>query len=358
MRHEPSHHASSDALSHVVAALACALPAVSQEAGGSPAYNIELVDLSRHVGARRRRELERRGRATANSIAGDEALQRLVAGGALRRVIPSSSYQLTEIESKLRSSGAYVPVAHVAWSQTASAWGTRAGFTLQKLGVDAPGLSGTVFLERGQYLHLGMTLTYADPSPPAGLGAASGTTFIINQSRRIRFYERNYYDHPAFGVIALVSPAQGTTTARAVGSTTYLKSLASAFEILFLPSDLARFSEALAGLQQRLERQLARWHQARHAGAQRHEAPRAGARVMHQQVAHALRNDLRILRGFLRRVTLRQNGKRPAFPTSNKIAAAAIGSAYDARDAPNAGITRSLVESLVVGSEIVDIEQA
>jgi hypothetical protein len=42
------------------------------------------------------------------------------------------------------------------------------------------------------------------------LGAASGTTFTINQSRRIKFYERNYYDHPAFGVIALVSPAHGT----------------------------------------------------------------------------------------------------------------------------------------------------
>jgi len=31
----------------------------------------------------------------------------------------------------------------------------------------------------------------------------------MNQSRRIRFYERNYYDHPAFGVIALVTPTQG-----------------------------------------------------------------------------------------------------------------------------------------------------
>jgi hypothetical protein len=54
-----------------------------------------------------------------------------------------------------------------------------------------------------------MTLSFADPAPPQGLGGASGTRFIINQSRRIRFYERNYYDHPAFGVIALVSPAQG-----------------------------------------------------------------------------------------------------------------------------------------------------
>jgi hypothetical protein len=25
----------------------------------------------------------------------------------------------------------------------------------------------------------------------------------------VRFYERSYFDHPAFGVIALVAPAQG-----------------------------------------------------------------------------------------------------------------------------------------------------
>ena len=30
----------------------------------------------------------------------------------------------------------------------------------------------------------------------------------------VRFYERSYFDHPAFGVIALVTPAQG---ARAPG---------------------------------------------------------------------------------------------------------------------------------------------
>ncbi len=191
----------------MVATIACSVPAISQEPA-SPAYNIELV-VFRATSAQGVAEDWSVEAGTSNSIAGDEASSGSSQVGHFVGMIPSSAYQLTEIESKLRSSGAYVPVAHVAWSQTASAWGTRAGFTLQKLGVDAPGLSGTVFLERGQYLHLGMTLTYADPSPPQGLGAASGTTFIINQSRRIRFYERNYYDHPAFGVIALVSPAQG-----------------------------------------------------------------------------------------------------------------------------------------------------
>ena len=194
-------------LCFVVAALACGLPAVSQEAS-APAYNIELV-IFRATAAQGGAENWSAETGAANSIAGDEASSGSSQVGHFVALIPSSAFQLSDIESRLRSSGTYVPVAHLAWSQTASAWGTRAGFTLQKLGVEAAGLSGTVFLERGQYLHLGMTLNYTDPSPPAGLGAASGTTFTINQSRRIRFYERNYYDHPAFGVIALVSPAQG-----------------------------------------------------------------------------------------------------------------------------------------------------
>jgi Peptidoglycan-binding protein, CsiV len=191
----------------LVIALACGVPAVSQETA-SPAYNIELV-IFRATTAQGAAENWSGETGATNSIADDEASSGSSQVGHFGTIIPSSAFQLTEIEARLRSSGAYVPVAHVAWSQSASAWGTRAGFTLQKLGVEASGLSGTVFLERGQYLHLGMTLTYEDPSPPAGLGAAAGTTFAINQSRRIRFYERNYYDHPAFGVIALVSPAQG-----------------------------------------------------------------------------------------------------------------------------------------------------
>lgn len=192
----------------IVACLTCAVPAVSQDAPSSPAYNIEIV-VFRATSAQGGAENWSAEAGTADSGAGDEASSGSSQVGHFVGAIPSAAFQLSEIENRLRSSGAYVPVAHVAWSQTASAWGTRAGFSLQKLGVDIPGLNGTVFLERGQYLHLGMSLTYADPTPPAGLGAASGTTFTINQSRRIRFYERNYFDHPAFGVITLVSPAQG-----------------------------------------------------------------------------------------------------------------------------------------------------
>ncbi len=51
-------------------------------------------------------------------------------------------------------------------------------------------------LERGQYLHLGMNLTLT----------GQGGTWRMNELRRVKFNERQYFDHPAFGVIALVSP--------------------------------------------------------------------------------------------------------------------------------------------------------
>ena len=129
--------------------------------------------------------------------------------GQLIESIPPAQYRLTAIAQSLGYSRNYTPVAHAAWEQTASAWGTHAGFTLQQLGITVPGLTGEVFLERGQFLHLGMTLDYSIAHPPAGLGAAPGTTFVLNETRRVRYYQRNYYDNPAFGVIALVLPAQG-----------------------------------------------------------------------------------------------------------------------------------------------------
>ena len=65
------------------------------------------------------------------------------------------------------------------------------------MGIDVPGLSGSFQLERGSLLHFGMTLRHASN----GNHAAQ-----LNEIRRIRFNERNYYDHPAIGVIAVVTP--------------------------------------------------------------------------------------------------------------------------------------------------------
>lgn len=190
----------------LAAALGCAAAATADESAG-PVYKIEII-VFRATTAQGSAE-NWSEEAGARTVAGDESASGSSQVGHLIAVLPSSAYQLGELETRLRASGDCVPVAHAAWSQTASAWGTRAGFPLKSLGIEVPGLNGNVFLERGQFLHLGMSLSWAMETPPAGLGAAPGTSFTLDQTRRVRFYERNYYDHPAFGVIALVSPAQG-----------------------------------------------------------------------------------------------------------------------------------------------------
>jgi len=196
----------------LVVALVTVVPAASQETSGSAnVYNIEIVIFraTQALGGAENWNVQ----PTRSYGTGDETTNTSRNVGRFVTALPASRFQLTDVENKLRASGLYTPVAHVAWSQTASDWGTRAGFTVQKLGIGAEGLNGTVFLERGMYLHLGMALSYVPPNPPAAMGAGPGTTFQMSESRRIRFYERNYYDHPGFGVIALVTPAQGARPA-------------------------------------------------------------------------------------------------------------------------------------------------
>jgi len=203
-------HALALALS-ATALLAAAPSGIAEEPAASAltgtVYNVEII-VFRAAGALGNPE-NWSAEAGARSIAGDESASGSSQVGHFVASLPSAVWQLTELENRLRASGTYVPVAHTAWSQTASAWGTRAGFPLPRLGISVPGLTGSVFLEHGQFLHLGMNLTYAMADPPPGLGAAPDTPFSINESRRVKYYDRNYFDNPAFGVIALVTPAQG-----------------------------------------------------------------------------------------------------------------------------------------------------
>ena len=78
--------------------------------------------------------------------------------------------------------------------------------------------------------------------------------------------------------------------------------------------------------------------------------------MMDQEVAHALSDDLRVLRRLLRRIALGERRERPTVPTADEIAATPVGCADDASDTPDACIAGALVERIVVGGEIVDVE--
>jgi hypothetical protein len=120
-------------------------------------------------------------------------------GGAnpqVLRVLTPSDYRLGTIEATLKASGAWRPVAHAAWIQTAANWGTHAGIALADVGINVADLTGMVYLERAPiYLHLGFDVHLS-----------AGATYTIKEMRSVRYNDKQYFDHPAFGIIALVTP--------------------------------------------------------------------------------------------------------------------------------------------------------
>jgi len=192
----------------LIAAAASPPTARAQNAGSPTVYNIEIVVFRNQSGAGGPEDW------SARSVARGPDTPDTTVTGRFVQSIPSSQYQLNAVAARLQNTTNYPPIAHFAWQQTASSWGSRAGFTVAKLGGNVPGLSGTIYLERGSYLHLGMALTYQAPNVPAGLSASPGQVFNMNESRRVKFDQLNYFDHPAFGVIALVTPANRSTGGR------------------------------------------------------------------------------------------------------------------------------------------------
>jgi len=112
------------------------------------------------------------------------------------RILPPSDYRLDGIVRGLRASGAWRPIAHAAWVQTAPPWGTHIGVPLSQVGIEVPGLTGNVYLERAKlYLHLGFDVSLQ-----------GGATYTIDEMRNITQNEKDYFDHPAFGIITVVAP--------------------------------------------------------------------------------------------------------------------------------------------------------
>jgi Peptidoglycan-binding protein, CsiV len=122
-------------------------------------------------------------------------------------------FKLAGIESGLQRSRSYEVLGHVGWMQLAVPRGSGLAADLSQLKLGAGGLRGTAAVERGRYLYLRLNLSYTPADPPGslvGTTAATGpVTFTLDQVRRVRNFERHYFDHPAFGVIAMVAPLSG-----------------------------------------------------------------------------------------------------------------------------------------------------
>jgi hypothetical protein len=104
--------------------------------------------------------------------------------------------KLTSAATRLRNAGGYRILAHTAWSQAPTGWNSRRGVSAAQLGIERAGITGKVSLERGEYLNLRIDLTVED----------GGRRYHVSEVRRVKANEVQYFDHPAAGVIALVTP--------------------------------------------------------------------------------------------------------------------------------------------------------
>jgi hypothetical protein len=161
-----------------LALLLVGLPAIPQQSGR---YTIEIIVF----------------RVEADSSGEDAAAAPSLrsSGDTELAVTPAAGRRLASAASRLRSGGGYRVIAHSAWSQPPAGWNSRRGVSLAQAGINVPGLTGNVVLERGQYLHLGFDLRLEE----------DGKAIQLAEIRRVKPDESTYFDNPQLGVIALVT---------------------------------------------------------------------------------------------------------------------------------------------------------
>ncbi|HZF15642.1 MAG TPA: CsiV family protein [Steroidobacteraceae bacterium] len=131
------------------------------------------------------------------------------------RPLNPAQFQLAGTEAALRRNAGYEPLAHFGIRVTVPERDAGTAIAIDSLVDASSGISGSITLQRGRFLHLELDLLYttADPLPkllqpnlPAG-----PMTFRLHQDRRMRPFERHYFDHPAFGVVAIITTVGGSS---------------------------------------------------------------------------------------------------------------------------------------------------
>ena len=118
-------------------------------------------------------------------------------------MLAEPAWQLGPAELALAHHGDYALLAHTAWIALVPPNGRTTARCEDVLKEGTP-LAGSVALQRGQYLFLGIDMDYQ---------AAPSVTYGLREKRRVKFGERHYFDHPAFGVVAQVTSYRGEAAA-------------------------------------------------------------------------------------------------------------------------------------------------
>jgi hypothetical protein len=118
----------SAALTLALAIVCVSLPSAhAQTAPTARVYNVEVIVFRNNSGAGGPEDWNARPVAR-----GPDTPEAPVTGKFVQSV-PAAQFQLKDVARRLQNSANYQPIAHFAWQQTASSWGSRAGFTVAKL---------------------------------------------------------------------------------------------------------------------------------------------------------------------------------------------------------------------------------
>jgi len=122
-----------------------------------------------------------------------------------------SLYRLDDIRGGLRNSSGYSVLLQRAWRQVGYDAAHAIAYPIHTLADNGRDrIEGSVTLVRERYLHLDVDLLLvpAGSTAPAQYsdGPGSKPAFRLREKRRMRSRELHYFDHPRFGMIAMVTP--------------------------------------------------------------------------------------------------------------------------------------------------------
>jgi hypothetical protein len=119
--------------------------------------------------------------------------------------LPASALQMKRDFERMKASTDLHPLLHTGWLQPGLAKEDAVAVRLRSEPDSVGSVDGTIRLVLSRYLHLETNLTYHREGDDA--------VYQMVESRRMRSKEYHYLDHPAFGVVALVTPVESGKSA-------------------------------------------------------------------------------------------------------------------------------------------------
>lgn len=170
-----------------------------------PRYSVELV-----VFQNLRSDLDG-GEAWVSKLAHTESVD--PAQTAIPKDAAPEDSDLTRAREALEQSGDYRILAHRYWVQEARPE-TEAG--RMRIQGEDNGLDGTVQFFMSRFLHVNMNLglnAEGDPAAPAASAAdppsdVAPLVYRLEERRRVKSTDTQFFDHPRFGVLMQVRPVE------------------------------------------------------------------------------------------------------------------------------------------------------